>query len=148
MRIMRMINSQLTLFGFGLVCWLAGSSPFLKLRWWNQTRRTASSIMPSLPPMMIVFADNLKFQLNLKSIHLKASLELFSPAKCRQREKRCQLVHMESVHRPMGHNRIEHERKSVGGKTRWILKIYSIELNFYSWQSWTSVPDVSEKHSI
>lgn len=52
------VNQQ-TLFRFWFVGWLASNAPFLKFRWWNQTRRTARSIMPSLPPMMIVFADDL-----------------------------------------------------------------------------------------
>lgn len=56
--------TRLTLFLFCFVCCLASDAPFLKLRRWNKTSRAANCIVPCLPPMMIVFADNLQEKIN------------------------------------------------------------------------------------
>lgn len=65
------------------------------------------------------FANFFAFFLEIfKTFQLKltcATLQNKSlPAKCRPREKRCQLARRELIHRLMDHNRIEHERKSEG----------------------------------
>lgn len=49
-----------TLFLVGLICRLTGNTPFLKLWRGNQTGWTARCIVSGLPPVMIVFANNLR----------------------------------------------------------------------------------------